>query len=128
MSTVALSERAENALKPLSSVDGEAAFDEPWQAEALAIADTLVQNGMFSAATWSAALGAALRNAEADGASDDQQTYYQCVLVALETLIAQHSEIDCQAMSAKREDWERAYLATPHGQPVKLASSDDQGS
>ena len=49
MSTGVTSEPAENALKPLASVDGEAAFDEPWQAEALAIADTLVQSGMFSA-------------------------------------------------------------------------------
>ena len=120
-----MSESVKDALKPLASVDGEAAFDEPWQAEALAIADTLVQNGMFSAGTWSAALGEALRNAEAGGASDDQQTYYQCVVTALEGLIAQHSEIDRPAMSAKRDDWEQAYLATPHGQPVKLASSDD---
>jgi nitrile hydratase accessory protein len=124
MSTAVMNEAAENALKPLASVDGEAAFDEPWQAEALAIADTLVQNGMFSAGAWSTALGKALRNAEADGASDDQQTYYQCVLVALEALIAQHSEIDRPAMESKRDDWEQAYLATPHGQPVKLASSE----
>ena len=120
-----MSEAAEDALKPLASVDGEAAFDEAWQAEALAIADTLVQNGMFSAGSWSAALGEALRNAEADGAIDDQQTYYQCVLAALEALIAQHSEIDRPAMNAKREDWEQAYLATPHGQPVKLGARLD---
>jgi nitrile hydratase accessory protein len=110
----------EKALKPLAGLDGEAAFDEPWQAEALAIADTLVQNGMFSANAWSEALGAALRQAAASGASDDQQSYYQCVLTALENLIAQHSEIDRAAMAAKRGDWERAYLSTPHGQPVKL--------
>ena len=109
-----------NDLKPLASVDGAAAFDEPWQAEALAIADTLVRNGMFSAGSWSQALGEALRKAEAGGASDDQQTYYQCVLTALEGLIAQHSEIDRPAMTAKRDDWEQAYLSTPHGQPVKL--------
>ena len=112
-------------LKPLASVDGEAAFDEPWQAEALAIADTLVHNGMFTANAWSQALGEALRKAEASGASDDQRTYYQCVLTALEGLIAQHSEIDRPAMAAKRGDWEQAYLSTPHGQPVKLASRDD---
>jgi nitrile hydratase accessory protein len=115
----------QDALKPLASVDGEAAFDEPWQAEALAIADTLVHNGMFSAGSWSEALGVALRNAEASGASDDQQTYYQCVLTALEGLIAQHSEIDPAAMTAKREDWERAYLSTPHGHPVKLGAAED---
>jgi nitrile hydratase accessory protein len=109
-------------LKPLAGVDGEAAFDEAWQAEALAIADTLVQNGMFGAGAWSQALGAALREAEAQGADDDQATYYQCVLIALERLIAGNSEIDPQAMAAKRADWEQAYLSTPHGQPVKLGA------
>jgi nitrile hydratase accessory protein len=110
----------DSALKPLASVDGEPAFDEAWQAEALAIADTLVQNGLFSAEDWSQALGAALRQAETAGAADDQQTYYQCVLNTLEILIAQHSEIDRQALDGKRADWERAYRSTPHGQPVKL--------
>jgi nitrile hydratase accessory protein len=111
-----------SALKPLAGVDGEPAFDEAWQAEALAIADTLVQNGLFSAADWSQTLGAALRQAETGGAADDQQTYYQCVLNALETLIARHSEIDRQTMDGKRDDWEQAYRSTPHGQPVKLST------
>jgi len=110
------------SLQPLKSVDGEPAFDEAWQAEALAIADTLVQNGLFGANEWSETLGAALRRAEAEGASDNQQTYYQCVLAALEELIARNSEIDSSAMAAMRSDWERAYLETPHGQPVRLAS------
>ena len=118
-----MKQRNNDALKPLASVDGEAAFDEPWQAEALAIADTLVGDGMFSAGSWSEALGVALREAEAGGAIDDQQTYYQCVLTALEGLIAQHSDIDRPAMAAKREDWEQAYLSTPHGQPVKLEAA-----
>ena len=110
------------SLKPLASVDGQPAFDEPWQAEALAIADTLVQNGLFTASAWSDALGAALAEAQSGGAADDQGTYYQCVLNALEQLVAEHSEIDQQAMSGKREDWERAYRSTPHGQPVRLKS------
>ena len=108
------------ALKPLAAVDGQPAFEEAWQAEVLAIADTLVQNGMFSAGEWSDALGAALESAAADGAVDNQETYYRCALQALETLVASNSEIDQQAMAGKREDWEQAYLSTPHGQPVNL--------
>jgi nitrile hydratase accessory protein len=108
------------SLKPLASVDGEPVFAEAWQAQALAIADTLVQNGMFSAGAWSAALGEALRLAETSGAADDQETYYRCVLSALEGLVARNSVIDQPAMAGKRQDWEAAYLSTPHGQPVKL--------
>ena len=110
------------ALKPLVAVDGEPSFDEPWQAEALAIADTLVQNGVFSATAWSDALGEALQNAAVNAVVDDQTTYYRCVVVALEKLIANHSDIDQLAMERKRKDWEEAYLSTPHGQPVKLKS------
>lgn len=112
----------DNALKPLAAVDGEPAFDEAWQAQVLAIADTLVQNGMFSSGAWSEALGAALEKAAVDGAADNQETYYQCALNALETLVASNSEIDRRAMTGKREDWEQAYLSTPHGQPVNLKS------
>ena len=111
---------AEATLRPLVNVDGDPVFDEAWQAEALAIADTLVSEGMFSAGAWSEALGKALRVAESEGAVDNQETYYNCVLSALEQLIAEHSEIDRQTMAGKRKDWEQAYLSTPHGQPVHL--------
>ena len=110
------------ALRPLAAADGEPAFEEAWQAQVLAIADTLVQQGLFSAGAWSEALGAALREAEAEGAEDNQQTYYRAALTALESLVETHSDIDRQAMHGKREAWERAYRSTPHGQPVELES------
>ena len=61
-------------------------FDEPWQAQALALADTMVQGGRFTATEWAEALGAALTEAEARGAPDTLNTYYTAVLVALERL------------------------------------------
>jgi hypothetical protein len=47
------------------------------------------------------------------------------VLNALESLIAEHSEIDRSNMAAMCADWEQAYRSTPHGQPVKLATDAD---
>ncbi len=114
-----------DALKPLAGVDGDPVFDEAWQAQALAIADTLVQNGLFSAPEWSAALGATLAAAEAEGRADNQDTYYHCVLETIESLVAARSDIDAAAMLGKRRDWEQAYLSTPHGEPVSLHSEDD---
>ena len=108
------------ALKPLASLDGNPVFDEPWQAEVLAIADSLVHGGLFSARAWSDALGLALKDAESMGNEDTQESYYRCVLIALETLIASHSDINHETMVDKRKDWENAYLSTPHGQPVRL--------
>ena len=109
-----------NALKPLLSNDGDPVFDEPWQAQALAMADSLVKSGMFAASEWSDALGQCLKDAEVRGDIDSQETYYSCVLSTLENLIAGNSEIDQKAMAGKRKDWEEAYLSTPHGQPVHL--------
>ena len=117
-----MSDSLDPTLKPLAAVDGEPAFAEAWQAEVLAIADTLVQRGLFTAGDWSNALGAALEKAAVDGEADNQENYYKCALAALESLVAEHSEIDFAAMAGKRADWERAYLSTPHGQPVKLDS------
>ena len=108
------------ALRPLASTDGDPVFDEPWQAQALAMADSLVQNEMFGADAWADALGQALKIAAAGGDVDTQDTYYACVLLALEKLVASHSVIDQKAMIGKRKDWEEAYLSTPHGQPVRL--------
>ena len=112
------------SLKPLAGVDGDPVFEEAWQAQALAIADTLVQNGLFSAVEWSDTLGEALAAAARDGEADNQETYYRCVLRAVETLVAAHSDIDRDTMQAMRQDWEKAYRATPHGQPVELKRAD----
>ena len=109
-------------LKPLAGIDDEPVFAEAWQAQALAIADTLVQNGVFTAGEWSDVLGAALQASAARGEADNQESYYACVLGALESLVASQCDIDLEAMASKRQDWEAAYLSTPHGQPVELKS------
>ncbi len=107
-------------LVPLKRMDGEPDFDEPWQAQVLAMADTLVAKGVISPAAWSETLGSELRSAQSKGAPDNIATYYNAVLRALEQLLDQHGGISVAAVSARRDAWEQAYLATPHGQPVEL--------
>jgi len=114
-----MNESVNNSLKPLLAMDGKAAFNEAWQAEALALADTLVRNGVFSASTWSAALGETLTTAELSKAEDTQETYYRCVLSALEQLITTHTNINSIDIKDKHQSWVDAYLSTPHGQPIK---------
>ncbi len=96
------------------------AFDEPWQAQALALAETMVRAGHFSAAQWAEALGAALREAEARGAGDTLETYYGAALDALERLCEAEAGISGDHRAGRRAAWEAAYLRTPHGQPVEL--------
>ncbi len=95
-------------------------FDEPWQAQALALADTMVQAGHFTKTAWAKTLGEALRNAEHEGAPDTLETYYMAVLGALETLSEDAAGISAKTRLQRRADWEVAYLRTPHGKPVGL--------
>ena len=96
------------------------AFAEAWHAQVLAMADTMVKAGHFSATDWAVALGAALTAAEAEGQDDTDATYYACALSALEQLSATQAGISQAEQAARKQAWEAAYLRTPHGKPVVL--------
>jgi nitrile hydratase accessory protein len=98
----------------------EPVFDEPWQAQALALADAMVTAGHFTVTDWAEALGRALREAEAEGAPDTAETYYTAVLTALERLGESRAGISAATRARRRADWEAAYRRTPHGKPVTL--------
>jgi nitrile hydratase accessory protein len=91
-------------------------FDEPWQAQALALADTMVQAGRLTVLEWAEALSAALKEAEALGPPDTPNTYY----TALERLCETRASISGDDRALRRSAWEAAYRRTPHGQPVEL--------
>ena len=55
-------------------------FDEPWEAQAFALAVTLQDRGVFTEAEWSEALGAEI-------AAAPDAPYYRCWLAALERLV-----------------------------------------
>ncbi|MFQ5624464.1 MAG: nitrile hydratase accessory protein [Paracoccaceae bacterium] len=118
--------REHTGISPLASEKG-AVFAEPWQAQVLAMADALVRAGCFSPAEWSDALGSELKRAEAAGAPDTTETYYEAALKALEGLAGTHAGISGAEMSDRREAWERAYRRTPHGQPVRLGAGGTEG-
>ena len=109
--------RPDDPLKPPAPV-----FEQPWHAQALALADSMVQAGHFSATDWAEALGAALAAAEARGAPDTQESYFLCVVEALEALTARRTPIGSAALAERKAAWERAYRATPHGRPVVLGA------
>ncbi len=109
-----------DALKPLKKMDAEPVFEELWQAQVLAIADAMVSAGTFEATAWSDALGAELKAAEAAGAEDTSQTYYEAALRALEGLLNDTDAVSSTLLSERKEAWKQAYLSTPHGSPVEL--------
>jgi len=95
-------------------------FEQAWHAQVLAIADTMVRGGHFSADDWATTLGAGLKTAETQGKPDTTDTYYHCAVQALETLVAKNDLVSPDALAQRYQAWTRAYLATPHGKPVTL--------
>jgi nitrile hydratase accessory protein len=116
--------RPSDPLAPLARADGEVVFDEAWQAQALGLADCLVHAGVISAAQWAEALGEALHDAERVQAPDNMETYYNAVISALEGLLQKSGIVGACEAAARKAQWERAYLNTPHGQPVELRAGE----
>lgn len=109
-----------NALAPRETAPGAPVFDEPWQAQTLALAYALAERGVFTHAQWSHALGAELREAQTRGEPDDQAAYYAAALAALEELLSGSGAVPAGDLEDCTETWRRAYLNTPHGEPVEL--------
>jgi len=95
-------------------------FDEPWHAEVFALTVALSEAGRFSWADWTDILGATLarhgQSRELDGGND----YFAAWLEALESLLARLGDAEPERVEDLRDAWEAAYLATPHGKPVRL--------
>jgi len=98
-------------------------FDEPWQAQALANADTMVRTERFTATEWREALGAALSESESKGAPDAFESYYSAGVVALERLCEARGGISRDDRAARRAAHEAAHLRSPHRQTFQIVSS-----
>jgi nitrile hydratase accessory protein len=113
----------ESGLLPREPTPGAPVFAEPWHAEVLGIASALTRAGLFSASEWAETLGAEIRRSSNSGAPDTEETYYRAVLWALERLVASKSPETGGSLGERVEAWRRAYLNTPHGNPVTLAAA-----
>ena len=98
-------------------------FKEPWEAQAFALAVHLSAAGHFTWSEWVAVLSQQMKTAQAQGDAYLGDTYYRHWLAALERLCTARGLVDTQDMQRRAEEWRRAYLNTPHGQPVALAAA-----
>ncbi len=96
-------------------------FDEPWQAQLFALTVALSEAGHFAWPDWTAAFGATLKAKGAAGPLDGGADYYAAWLETLEALLDRAGLAGRDEARAMRAAWERAYLSTPHGEPVRLS-------
>jgi nitrile hydratase accessory protein len=78
--------------------------------------------GLFTAAEWSSTLAGEITRAQRASDPDDGSTHYEHWLAALERIAAANGGITLELLESRRASWERAAVATPHGQPVILAN------
>lgn len=110
--------RCNDAFGPLNG-----RFEQQWHAQVLAMANGLIEARHITPDTWAQALGAALRDGEALGRPDTDESYYLAALSALQTVTTQHSVISAEDVEGRKSAWESAYLNTPHGAPVMLKNA-----
>ena len=103
-------------------------FNEPWEAQAFALAVRLSEAGCFKWSEWVETLSQEIKAAQERGDPDLGDTYYHHWLNALERLCAEKGLAGREQISRRKEEWRRAYLNTPSGQPIELsaASREDQ--
>ena len=95
-------------------------FHEPWQAQAFGLVMMLYRRGVFAWPEWAERLAAQIAAGKARGDSDDAGLYYEYWLAALEQLIADRQLLTRTEILARKDQWERAARATPHGKPIEL--------
>jgi len=95
-------------------------FREPWEAQAFAMAVLLHERGLFAWKEFAGHLAAEIAAAGAHGEADDGRHYYEHWLRALEKLVADKGLVLADALKTRKDEWDRAARATPHGQPIEL--------
>lgn len=99
---------------------GEPVFEEPWQAQAFAMAVSLIESGQISWQEWSTALGDEISQAAQQGIAEDGSGYYELWLNTLERLVDGHGLASTNDLATLEQAWRHAYASTPHGEPVTL--------
>ena len=110
----------ESQLPSLPRDEDGPVFNELWEAEAFAMTLNLYAQGYFTWLEWAERLGAEISAAPDAGDADRGDTYYLHWLKALEGLVAEKGLLTTDDLANRRDAWDKAARATPHGQPIVL--------
>ena len=100
--------------------DAGPVFREPWEAQAFGMAVILSERGVFTWKEWAAYLADEIAAARARGEADDGSRYYHYWLAALERLVTDKGLVAREELLTRKDAWDQAARATPHGQPIVL--------
>jgi nitrile hydratase accessory protein len=112
-----------NELPGLPHDEAGPVFHEPWEAQAFALAVRLSESGYFTWPEWVEVFSQEIKAAQERGDPDLGDTYYQHWLGALERICTEKGLVLQAALKQRKAAWRRAYLNTPHGQPIRLSAA-----
>lgn len=95
-------------------------FGAPWEATAFAMTLALHERGLFTWAEWVAYLSGSIREAQAAGVADREDSYYERWLTALERIVTEKGVFSVDALLQRRAAWDEAARRTSHGMPIEL--------
>ena len=97
-------------------------FREPWEAQAFGMAVALHARDLFTWKEWATYLADEIAAARARGEVDDGSRYYHYWLAALEKIVAAKGLVGADELVTRKDEWDHAARATPHGRPIVLPS------
>lgn len=112
-----------DTLPGLPRDDGGPVFRAPWEAQAFALTLALLDRGAFGWDEWTGTLAQAIRDAQLAGDPDTGENYYRHWLVALERIATARGLTSAETLAQRRDEWDRAARATPHGKPIELSAA-----
>ncbi|MEM7088545.1 MAG: nitrile hydratase accessory protein [Pseudomonadota bacterium] len=101
----------------------EPVFVEPWHAQVFAVTVALNEAGHFDWPDWAARFSDTLKRKGLGRDLDGGDDYFHAWLETLEDLLAYQGAALPDDVHNLHQAWEKAYLRTPHGQPVQLPQS-----
>ncbi len=95
-------------------------FHAPWHAQVFALTVHLNEAGHFAWPDWAARFGATLARHGLERELDGGDDYFAAWLETLEDILDTAGVAAPGDVAEVKQAWERAYLGTPHGAPVRL--------
>ena len=94
-------------------------FEKPWHGQIFAITVSLSENKVFEWTEFSKVLSDQIKmdKTKKQNGGDD---YFFSWIKALEKLIIKKNVVDQINLNITKLKWKDAFMATPHGQPVKI--------
>jgi nitrile hydratase accessory protein len=116
-----MSNQSNFSLPFINTSQEDIVFQSPWHSQLFAITVQLSEQGNFLWTEFAEIFGESLNQARLKIKSlDGNDNYFNCWLNALEKIIVDKNMGSLENLSLLKENWTKAYLATPHGQPVKI--------